>query len=84
MTFNTDDVSRQLNSLPFGTFHPMSFVMDCIPSTTYPCLYSMDIWVNEGFQAALAASDVPLGRDTEFDWMMHSSLLKIGDDDYNA
>ena len=44
----------------------------------------MDIWVNEGFYATLDASDVPLGQDTEFDWMMHSSLLKIGDDNYNA
>ena len=63
---------------------PLQESSDLLPPSSHACLYEIDFWLNDGFRAALAASDVPPGQDTDFDWMLHMALLKIGDDDFTA
>lgn len=51
-----------------------------IPPHPHACLYSLDLFVNEAFMTALDKNDVPLGQDTDFDWMMHTGVMEMGPD----
>ena len=54
---------------------------DLVPPYAHACLYQLDLFVNDAFCKAASDANVILGIDTEFDWMMHTAIMKIGVND---
>lgn len=40
--------------------------------------------MNQGLVDSLAHADAPLGEDIEFDWVMHTGIMKIGEESFQG
>ena len=73
-------------SLVFAFMNPDNVqATDLVPPYAHAYLYQLDLFVNDAFCKAANDADVILGVDTEFDWMMHTAIMQIGNnDDFNG
>ncbi|KDR72188.1 hypothetical protein GALMADRAFT_229037 [Galerina marginata CBS 339.88] len=55
-----------------------------IPPYTHGCLFEIDVWLNQPLIDSLATAEAPLGEDTDFDWMMHMGVMKMGLDTFQT
>jgi hypothetical protein len=78
-----NNVSRSLILLPFLSDDGVQN-MDLVPPYPHACLYQLDLFVNDAFLRAVDDTNVILGVDTDFDWMMHTALMHIGNDGFNG
>ncbi|KAF8151619.1 hypothetical protein B0H34DRAFT_801323 [Crassisporium funariophilum] len=76
-----DDVAT-MGGARFGTSYDLEG--DLLPPISHSCLYELELLANRRFMLALGTSNVPLGEDTEFDWVMHMGVMELGSDGYNA
>ncbi|PPQ69430.1 hypothetical protein CVT24_001479 [Panaeolus cyanescens] len=51
-----------------------------IPPTVHACTSTMDLYLNDAFFKLVQdmAVDEPLGVDTDWDWMIHTALIAVG------
>lgn len=54
---------------------------DILPCHPHTCFFKADFYVNKRLMTILDtvnAVDIPLGTDTEIDWLMHNGIMQVG------
>lgn len=79
MYCNVCDYSTSLFPLPDN--QDIQNTTDLVPPYAHACLYQLNLLVNDAFCKAANDANVILEVDAEFNWMMHTAIMKIGSND---